>query len=87
MSVETNDSDQSLFASQHPKEASQGMRLFSLDGYANSGVDPAGHATQQHFTFALFSGEPSYDTVREKFIAIAQKKLIPLSSRTGLTRQ
>jgi tetratricopeptide (TPR) repeat protein len=79
MTLESSDSDQILFAQQHPKEAAAGLRLFSMDGYQQTGPN-----TQTHMTFGFYTGEPSYDVVREKFLAIAEKKQTPISSRSGL---
>jgi len=79
MTLESLDFDQNLFARQHPKEAAAGLRLFSLDGYQQTGPN-----TQTHMTFGFYAGEPSYETVREKFLAIAEKKERPISSRSGL---
>jgi hypothetical protein len=79
LTLESPDSDQDLFAKQHPKEAAAGLRLFSMDGYQQTGPN-----TQTHMTFGFYTGEPSYDTVREKFVAIAERKESPMSSRSGL---
>jgi len=79
MTLESPDSDQNLFVQQHPKEAAAGLRFFSIDGYQQTGSN-----TQTHMTFGFYTGEPSYDTVREKFLAIAEKKESPISSRSGL---
>lgn len=84
MTLESSDGDQSFFAQEHPKEAAAGIRLFSIDGYAQTGVDSTGRMTQKHITFGFYTGEPSYDTVREKFLAIAEGKATAISSRTGL---
>lgn len=82
--VESNDGDQNDFTREHPKEAAAGLRGFSIDAYAETGLNSNGQRTQAHYTYGYFVGEPSYDVVREKFLAIAQGKAMPLSSRTGL---
>lgn len=82
--VESSDGDQSDFAREHPKEAAAGLRAFSIDAYAETGLNSSGQRTQTHYTYGYFVDEPSYDVVREKFLAIAQGKARPLSSRTGL---
>lgn len=82
--IESNDSDQPGFAKGHPKEAEQGMRRYSLDAYAETGLNAAGQRTQTHYTFAFIDGQPNYDTIRENFVKIASGKASPLSSRTGL---
>jgi len=84
MTIESNDSDQPGFAKEHPQEAAQGMRLFSLDAYAETGLNQAGQRTQTHYTFQFFNGQPTYDVIRESFIKIASGKASPLSSRSGL---
>jgi hypothetical protein len=84
ISLESNDSDQASFAREHPKEASQGVRQFSLDAYRETGLNNSGQRTQTHYTFQFFVGQPSYDTVREEFIKIATGKAAPISSRSNL---
>jgi hypothetical protein len=84
ITIESNDSDQPGFAKEHPKEAAQGMRLFSLDAYAETGLNQAGQRTQTHYTFQFFNGQPTYDVIRESFIKVAGGKASPLSSRSGL---
>lgn len=37
ITLESSDSDQGLFAQQHPKEAAAGLRLFSMDGISKLG--------------------------------------------------
>jgi hypothetical protein len=73
-----------LFAKEHPKEASEGIRRFSLDAYRDTGLKSAGQRTQTHYTFQFFVGQPSYDTAREEFIKIATGKAAPISSRSNL---
>lgn len=82
--LESNDADQPFFAQQHPAEAAKGLREFSLDGYLETGLNANGQRTQTHFTYAFFVGQPSYETVRNDFIAIGNGKATPMSSRTGL---
>jgi hypothetical protein len=82
--IESNDADQPGFAKEHPKQAEQSMRRFSLDAYAETGLNAAGQRTQTHYTFAFFDGQPSYDTIHENFVKIASGKSSALSSRTGL---
>ena len=84
ITIESADSDQPGFAKEHPKEAAQGMRLFSLDAYAETGLNQAGQRTQTHYTFQFFNGQPTYDVIRENFVKIAGGKASPLSSRSGL---
>jgi hypothetical protein len=84
ITIESNDSDQPGFTKEHPKEAAQGMRLFSLDAYAETGLNQAGQRTQTHYTFQFFNGQPTYDVIREYFTKITSGKASPLSNRTGL---
>jgi tetratricopeptide (TPR) repeat protein len=84
ISIESSDLEQKQFAREHPKEASEGVREFSLDAYRETGLNAAGQRTQTHYTFGFFTGQPTYDTVREEFVKIANGKATPLSSRTNL---
>ena len=83
ITLESGDADQALFAEQHPKEAAAGLRSFSLDGYRPGPRDADGQATQTHYTYGFFIGEPAYDAVRTQMLAVAAGKQKPLSSRTG----
>lgn len=84
ITLESNDFDQASFARERPKEASEGLRQFSLDAYRETGLNNSGQRTQTHYTFQFFVGQPSYDTVREEFIKIATGKATPISSRSNL---
>jgi hypothetical protein len=79
MTLESSDFDQRSFARDHPKEAAAGLRRFSLDGYRQTGPN-----TQTHMTFGFYEGEPPYETVREKFLSIAENKEHPTSMLSGL---
>ncbi len=79
ITLESGDPDQTLFAKQHPAEAAKGMREFTLDGYVNTDEH-----TQTHYTYAFFVGQPSFQTFREKVLAVTSGTLKPLSSRTNL---
>ena len=83
LTLESGDADQPLFAEQHPKEAAEGLRSFSLDGYRPGPKTADGQATQTHFTYGFFIGEPAYDAVRAQMLAILAGTQKPLSSRTG----
>ena len=83
LTLESNDSDQPLFARQHPTEAAAGTRLFSIDGYSDSTAGSDGQHAETHATYKFFTGQPSYDTVREAFLSIASSKSSPVSSRTN----
>jgi hypothetical protein len=84
ITLESSDADQKLFAKQHAKEAAAGLRYFTLDAYQETGLNQAGQRTQTHLTYKSFIGEPSYDTVREEFLNVANGKTPPISNRTGL---
>jgi hypothetical protein len=84
ITLESSDADQMLFAKEHAKEAAAGLRDFTLDAYQDTGLNQAGQRTQTHFTYKFFIGQPSYDTVREEFLNVANGKTAPVSSRTGL---
>ncbi len=84
ITLESNNSDQPIFAQQHPKEAAQGLRSFTIDGYRETGLNSNGQRTQTHFTYKWFMGQPSYETVREEFIKIAGGNGKPLTSRPNL---
>ena len=84
ITLESSDADQELFAQEHPKEAKQGLREFTLDGYRETGLNSAGKRTQTHYTYQFFTGQPTYTEIREAFIAIAGGKRHALSSRSGL---
>jgi tetratricopeptide (TPR) repeat protein len=84
VALESSDTDQLLFAKEHPKEAAAGLRQFTLDAYQETGLNSAGQRTQSHFTYKFFTGQPPYDAVREEFLNVANGKTKPISSRTGL---
>ena len=65
-------------------EAARGIRSFSLDSYAETGLNSNGQRTQTHATCKFFVGQPPYDTIREEFIKIAGGKATPQTSRTNL---
>jgi len=82
--LESNDTDQPRFAKEHPEEAARGVRLFSLDGYQETGLNSSGQRTQTHYTYKFYIGQPSYEVIREEFVKIASGKGVPMSSRSGL---
>jgi len=73
-----------LFAKEHPKGASEGLRRFSLDAYLETGLNSSGQRTQTHFTYKFFDGQPAYETVREEFLKVANGKATAISNRTNL---
>ena len=84
ISLESSDFDQMAFAREHPSEAANGVRLFSLDAYQETGLNGNGQRTQTHYTYKFFTGQPDYSTIRQEFIDVASAKSRPLSSRSGL---
>jgi hypothetical protein len=84
ITLESSDGDQVLFAKEHPKEAAQGLRSFSLDAYRETGLNGNGQRTQTHYTYKFLVGQPSYDTVREAFLDIANGRSKPMSIRGNL---
>lgn len=83
--LESSEADQLQFARDHHKEASEGLRSFSLDAYRETGFNSNGQRTQTHYTYKFFVGQSPYETVREEFIKIANGKARHISSRTNLT--
>ena len=67
IALESDDTDQVVYAQQHPKEAAAGQRRFSLDGYARSAN---GNVTQSLYT--SYNGQPSYDDVRALVVKLVQ---------------
>jgi hypothetical protein len=84
ITLESSDPDQINFAKEHPKEASKGLRSFSLDAYRETGINRNGQRTQTHYTYKFFVGQPPYETVREEFVKIANGKGRPISTREVL---
>ncbi len=82
VTLESSDFDQPQFAKEHPDMAAKGMRRFSMDGYGQDKKLDNGQVSQTHMTFGFFDGEPSYDVVRDRIVAIAEKQVGPISSMT-----
>lgn len=87
ITIESGDGDQPSFAKEHPNEAAQGLRAFTLDAYQETGLNSNGQRTQTHFTYKYYVGQPPYGEVRQAFIDVASGKTAPLSSRSGLIVQ
>jgi hypothetical protein len=81
ITLESDDADQGMFASEHPKEAAAGVRRFSFDGYRET-INNSGQPVQAHSTYKLLDGQPSYDSVRKEFMEIAKGKGNPATSST-----
>jgi hypothetical protein len=84
LSIESSDFDQPSFANNHPKEAAQGLRGFSLDAYRETGLNSAAQRTQTHYTYKFLVGQPPHDTVHQEFISVVNGKTAPISSRSNL---
>jgi hypothetical protein len=84
ITLESSDFDQPGFAKEHPDEAAKGTRLFSLDAYREAGLNEKGQRTQTHYTMKFFEGQPSYATIRDEFLKVANGTTSPMSSRSGL---
>lgn len=65
--LDSDDGDQVYFKEVHPDLAAKGDRRYSLDVFGPDPTLPSGHALIQ-----FFDGAPSYDTVRERILAIAE---------------
>jgi len=65
--LDSDDGDQVYFKEVHPDLAAKGDRRYSLDVLGPDPTLPSGHALIQ-----FFDGAPSYDTVRERILAIAE---------------
>ncbi len=83
VTLESSDADQSLFAKQHSGEAAASQREYSLDGYGPDAKTADGQLVQTHYTYAFLVGEPKYDDLRARVLAIVAGTTHPLSSRTG----
>lgn len=86
ITLESSDFDQPLWAKQHPDLAAKGERMFSMDGYGEGTTNPNGTRTETHATFGFFDGQPSYDTVRARMVAIAENKSTPISRTDGIVQ-
>jgi hypothetical protein len=84
ITIESGDEDQPAFTKQHPKEAAEGVRAFSLDAYQETGLNSNGQRTQTHFTYKSYVGQPSYQQVRQAFLDVASGNATPASSRSGV---
>jgi hypothetical protein len=72
--LESGDFDQPLWAKQHPKEAAAGGRMFSLDSYFEGPPNASGQRSTSQALNGFLDGQPTYDEVREYFMAIASGK-------------
>jgi hypothetical protein len=85
ITLESNDLDQPAFAHEHPDEAAKGMRAFTLNAYLETGLNDNGQRTQTHYIYKFFDGQPSYATVRDELLKVANGTTSsPIGSTIGL---
>jgi hypothetical protein len=70
--LDSDDGDQVYFREIHPELAAKGDRCYSLDAFAADRTLPDGQI--DHALIQFFEGAPSYDTVRERILAIAEHR-------------
>lgn len=70
--LDNDDGDQVYFKEIHPDLAAKGDRRFSLDLFGPDRTLPNGRINHSHALIQFFDGAPSYDTVRERILAIAE---------------
>ncbi len=74
--LDSDDADQVYFRETHPDLAAKGDRQFSLDAFR---PDPLPDGTIDHALIQFYDGAPSYDTVRDRILAIAERAAKPAS--------
>jgi hypothetical protein len=74
--LDSDDADQVYFREIHPDLAAKGDRQFSLDAFR---PDPLPDGTMDHATIQFYDGAPSYDAVRGRILAIAERSAKPSS--------
>ena len=72
--LDSDDSDQVDFKEIHPDLAAKGDQRYSLDAF-RPGTLPDG--TIDHALIQFYDGTPSYDTVRDRILAIAERAAKP----------
>lgn len=70
--LDSDDGDQVSFKQSHPDLVAKGERCYSLDAFASNKALPDPTA-DHHALIQFFDGAPSYDTVRERILAIAER--------------
>jgi hypothetical protein len=71
--LDSDDPDQVYFRQIHPDLAAKGDRRFSLDAFGPDRTLPDGKIDHPHALIQFFDGTPSYDAVRERILAIAER--------------
>jgi hypothetical protein len=74
--LDSDDPDQVYFRQIHPDLAAKGDRRYSLDAFVSDKIVPDSKA-DHHALIQFFDGKPSYDTVRERILAIAERSVKP----------
>jgi hypothetical protein len=75
--LDSDDGDQVSFKQIHPELAAKGDREFSLDAFAPDQTLPSGEIDHPHALIQFYDGRPSYDAVRERILAIAERSAKP----------
>lgn len=70
--LDSDDPDQVYFKQIHPDLAAKGDRRYSLDAFASDKLLPDSKA-DHHALIQFYDGAPSYDVVRERILAIADR--------------
>jgi hypothetical protein len=70
--LDSSDGDQVYFRQIHPDLAAKGEREYSLDAVLDKAM-PGVTSDQQHALIQFYDGAPSYDTVRERILTIADR--------------
>jgi hypothetical protein len=70
--LDSGDSDQVYFKEIHPDLAAKGDRQYSLDAFLDKAL-PDNTSEDRHALIQFYDGAPSYDTVRERILAIADR--------------
>jgi hypothetical protein len=75
--LDSDDPDQVYFKEIHPDLAAKGDRRFSLDAFGPDQTLPDGRIDHRHAVIQFFDGKPTYDAVRERILAIAERSAKP----------
>jgi hypothetical protein len=70
--LDSDDPDQVYFKEIHPDLAAKGDRRYSLDAFLDKAL-PDNTSEDRHALIQFFDGAPSYDTVRERIMTIADR--------------
>jgi len=71
--LESDDGDQVDFRETYPELAAKGDRRYSLDIFAPDLTLSDGRIDHPHALIQFFDGAPTYDTVRDRILAIAKR--------------